>query len=68
LEDIEMEKVEAVAAFANKQEGAPGEDGRDGMGATEAKDEGCEDGSHEAAVHEEVGGVENEGVEEDRDH
>jgi hypothetical protein len=66
LEDIEVEKIEAVAAFANKKKGPPGEDGRDGMWATEAEDEGREDGGHEAAVYEEVGSVENKGIEEDR--
>ncbi len=67
LEDVEVQEVEAVAALANKEEGAPGEEGGDGVGSTEAENEGGEDGGEESSVHEEVGGVEDEGVEEGRD-
>ncbi len=63
-----MKQVEAVAAFANEKEGAPGEDGRDRVGTAEAKDESREDRGHEDAVDKEVWRVENEGVEEDCDH
>ena len=37
LEDIEVEEVEAVGALANQEQGAPGEERGDGVGATEAK-------------------------------
>jgi hypothetical protein len=33
LEDVEVEEIEAVAAFADQKEGAPGEEGGDGVGA-----------------------------------
>jgi hypothetical protein len=33
LEDVEVEEIKAVAAFADQEEGAPGEEGGDGMGA-----------------------------------
>jgi hypothetical protein len=33
LKNIEMEEIEAVAAFADQEEGAPGEEGRDGVRA-----------------------------------
>ena len=65
LEDVEVEEIEAVAALANQKEGAPGEEGGDGMGTAEAENESGEDGGQEAAVHEEVGGVADEGVEEE---
>jgi hypothetical protein len=32
LEDVEVEEIEAVAALADQEEGAPGEYGGDGMG------------------------------------
>jgi hypothetical protein len=34
LEDVEVEEIEAVAALANQEEGAPGEEGGDGVRAT----------------------------------
>jgi hypothetical protein len=67
LEDVEVEEVEAVATFTDKKKRAPGEERGDGMGTAEAKDESSEDGGHEAAVYEEVGGVADEGVEEESD-
>ena len=33
LEDIEVEEVEAVAALTDQEEGAPGEESGDGVGA-----------------------------------
>ena len=67
LEDVEVEEIEAVAALANEEEGTPGEDGGDGVGATEAENQSGEDGGQEAAVHEEVGGMADEGIEEESD-
>ena len=67
LEDVEVEEIEAVAALANEKEGTPREDSRDGMGAAETDNQGRKDWGHEAAVDEEVRGVENEGVEKDSD-
>jgi hypothetical protein len=32
LEDVEVEEIEAVAALADQEEGAPGEEGGDGVG------------------------------------
>ena len=51
LEDVEVEEIEAVAAFADEEDGAPGEDRRNGVGATETEDQGSENRSHETAVH-----------------
>jgi hypothetical protein len=33
LEDVEVEEVKAVAALTDQEEGAPGEEGGDGVGA-----------------------------------
>src|SRR5712671_109087 len=65
LEDIEVEKIETIAALADQEEGTPGEEGGDGVWAAQAENECGEDGRHEAAVDEEVGGVTDEGVEEE---
>ena len=67
LKDVEMEKVEAVAALADQEQGAPGEDCRDGVGATETENEGGEDRRHEATVHQEIRSVVDQGVEEEAD-
>jgi hypothetical protein len=67
LEDVEVEEIEAVAALANQKQRTPGEERGDGMGTAEAKDDGGKEGGHEAAVHEEVGGVADKGVEEESD-
>ena len=37
LEDVEVEEVEAIGALPNQEEGAPGEERGDGMGAAEAE-------------------------------
>jgi hypothetical protein len=37
LEDVEVEEIETVAAFADQQEGAPGEECGDRVRATEAE-------------------------------
>jgi hypothetical protein len=68
LEDIEMEEIEAVGALANEEEGAPGEERGDWMGATQTEDEGGEEGGYEATVDEEIGGTAYEGVEEESDN
>jgi hypothetical protein len=65
LEDVEVEEIEAVAAFADQEKRAPGEEGGDGVGAAQAENQGCEDGSHETAVHEEVRSLADQVVEED---
>jgi hypothetical protein len=67
LEDVEMEEIEAIAALADQEEGAPGEEGGDGVGTAEAENQSGEDRGHEAAVDEEVGGMAYEGVEEESD-
>jgi hypothetical protein len=67
LKHIEVEQVKAVAAFADEKKRPPGEDCRDGVRATQAEHEGGEDGSHQAAVHEEVWGAVNHGVKEETD-
>jgi hypothetical protein len=65
LEDIEMEKVETVTTLANKQKGTPGKERRDKVWAAEAENKSSEDGGEKATVHEQVGGVEDDGVEEE---
>ena len=65
LKDVEVEEVEAVAALTNKEQGAPGKQRGDGMRTAEAKNQGGEEWSKEAAVHEEVRGVAYEEVEEE---
>jgi len=67
LEDVEVEEVETIAALTNEEEGTPGEYGGDGVRATEAENKGGKDGGQEAAVHEEVGGMADEGIEEESD-
>jgi hypothetical protein len=67
LKDVEVEEVETIATFANEEEGSPGEDGGDGVRATEAENKSGKDGGQEAAVHEEVGGMADEGIEEESD-
>ena len=67
LKDVEVEEVEAVAALANEEERAPGKKRGDGVRAAEAENQGSEDGCQETAVHEEVGGVADEHVEEESD-
>jgi hypothetical protein len=65
LEDIEVEEVETVAALADEKKRTPGKDCRNGMGTTEAEDEGGKYRSEKAAMHEEVRGVSDQSVEED---
>ena len=65
LKDIEVEQVEAVAALADEEKGAPGEERGDGMRAAEAENESGEDGGQEAAVHEQIGRVADQGIEEE---
>jgi hypothetical protein len=67
LKDVEVQKIEAVAALADEKEGAPGEDRRDGVGTAEAQDKSGEDRGHESAVHEEVWRAVDESVEEEAD-
>lgn len=67
LKDVEVEEVEAVAALANEEEGAPGKKSGDEVRAAEAENQGSEEGCQETAVHEEVGGVADEHVEEESD-
>ena len=67
LEDVEVEEIEAVTAFADEEEGAPRKEGGDGVGPAEAENESGEDGSHETAMDQKVGGVANERVEEESD-
>ena len=66
LEDIEVQQVEAVATLSDEEKRTPGEDGGDGVGTAEADYQSGEDWSEKASVHEEVGGVVNEGIEEYR--
>jgi hypothetical protein len=65
LKDVEVKEVQAVAAFADQQEWAPGEESRDRMRAAEAKDQGGEDRGHETAMREEVWRMADQCVEED---
>lgn len=67
LEDIEVEEIKTVAAFTNQEKRAPREDSRNRMGAAKTEHKRGEDGSHEAAMHEEIRCVANQGVEEDSD-
>src|ERR1700735_1296209 len=67
LEDVEVEQVEAVAALTNQEEGTPGEESRDRMGSTQTQDKGGEQGGHEAAMNQKIGGTAYEGIEEEPD-
>jgi hypothetical protein len=51
LKDVKVKEIETVTALANEKKGTPGEERGDGMRAAKSKNEGGEDGSHEAAVH-----------------
>jgi hypothetical protein len=53
-EDVEVEKIETVAAFSNEEEGAPGKDRRDRVGAAEAKDERGKERHQKTTMHDEI--------------
>ena len=67
LEDIEVEKIEAIAALTDEKKRPPGEEGRNRMRSAESENQRGEDRSHQATMHQQIGGAKHQGVEENSD-